>query len=318
MSTLLAEASSKHEVVQMSSQLDRNSRRSHITDVIAKRDLKRMFVEARETSVSGPLWNVFPPTEVLRSAVHRHCVRAAAAVFYHVGLKYDRLPWSLFHLLVDPVAEKAQALLDIAPCLRDAFSADYFQRYSTAEMLIGEQSFQTLSACAMLIHTNTYRTERKHSCNSRRLAHRVQAKPYGLADLMVSHMAFPGPEYLHDEDAGARGARRHTKRGVGRPGKTSKKKRRRIVSSVQQAEQPQLRRHGGGGGAWRAFQHFAHPGKFSGTSMRDLSHRYRALSAEDKAWYAEVGRLGLHVAKEEDDTEAEENDEHKFKISSKL
>ena len=107
MSTTLAEASFKHEATQMSSLIVAETRRSHITDLLARRSIKVMFVEGR---FNRSIWNVLPPTSRQRSAIFRHCVRAAGVIFHHVC---ERFPW----VLTDASEQKAAALLSLSKAI---------------------------------------------------------------------------------------------------------------------------------------------------------------------------------------------------------
>ena len=298
MNTILSEASYKHEVNQMYSLLTSGTRRSHITNVLSRRHIERMFIAARNTFLTAALWNVLAPTEVQRSNIFRHCVHAAGVIFQHVCCKYERFPWLLFRILFDGTEETAAHILQKPVSLRDEFASGFLERYCEPALLLSPEAHETLSACAALVQTNTYSTERMHSCNSRKLAQRVLAKACSLEDMMCQHMTAPGPGFI--QEAWLQKRREQTAGGGrkrrGRPTKESRKSLKRQQQGCQdQAEKPKRKGGGGGGGSWRAYQHYQNIGKLDAEGVRAMRDRYHALSPEEKAWYAEAGRLGLSV-----------------------
>ena len=79
MTLTLLEIGARHEVSQLGSFLRLGTRRSRINDVLARRNIQKMFGGAREVLCAGSFWSVLPPTEETRSSIFRQCVLASVS-----------------------------------------------------------------------------------------------------------------------------------------------------------------------------------------------------------------------------------------------
>ena len=71
----------------------------------------------------------------------------------------------------------------------EPFSARFLATYNTVQLLQSEECKQALLAAAAVIRGSTFSTERVHSQNSRKAAHRVQTAQMDVATLALHHAA---------------------------------------------------------------------------------------------------------------------------------
>eukprot|EP00971_Amphidinium_carterae_P197923 3928156-Amphidinium_carterae.1 len=227
-------------------------------------------------------WEFFPETECLRSELCKLSLRPAAVCNELIVLRCRRYPHKLFQLVgacADARDSMADAVLNTPPCLLDRFSKAFLDIYKNVEALTSAESICTLTALAHKAQLTTFSTERLHSRNLRQSRKRVETWRCPLPQLALPHIARCGNTASLTSGTDCK--------------KDNKRGRPRKVHCDE--EKPCKK---GGGGAWRAF--ISH--KFSGQKMTpNLLHmagqEYRALSADEKAYFQTVGRAGTTKGK---------------------
>eukprot|EP00971_Amphidinium_carterae_P334735 6470178-Amphidinium_carterae.2 len=277
---------------QMEAEWRTGSRQYRILRHFDGADLDEFF-QSTMAMLSSSCWKGFVETERFRSTLLRHSMRSGAVVFQLVSCRVKQAPYKLFQLLNRNtlVREQAEDLLRTPPCQRDPFTSHVFKKYRTPEELAGEEAFLFLALVARKCMCSTYTTERLHSRNLRRAKSRTMTQRIDMKDLALPHVAHAGPPFCHVLDEQMQRKSKEPEKKRGRPSK-----RKHVESEADENVASKRRR--GGGGAWRAFQQLQFQGrKFSAELIRELSEKYRALSAEERLYYEEVGRAGLNKVK---------------------
>ena len=253
--------------------------------------LPAFFQQTLEIQASSRFCQHLTTTEHLRSKILKLVMRPAALVHQLVRLRVVNMPYSLFGLLGvtgEARLALAETLLGMPKCLRDAWCRDMFAKFPTKEELCSDTAMNILAVLAKHCICTTVGTERVHSKNLRRSKGRTTHRA-DIPLLAAPHAGFAAaswvPRPLPVASASLQGQQ---KRKRGRPsndtgGDDDCKKRRRGRS--------------GGGGAWRAFCSVQLGGTpFSASTMRQLSARYAALTAEEAAYYRRLGQLGTALS----------------------
>ena len=297
MAQLLSQCSDEWEVSQMHNLLEHGFREYRLTNLVAL--LKKFYSESLKRFLDTTLWSpLLPRTELTQTQVFRFNFRAPSFVWQTAGRNSSSWPWPLFKLLTSRTQETAAALVGTfreRPCLLDEWSRCFMTKYSSIQDLLSEEVHQILAALSTILRGTTYPTERAHSKNSRHVSKRVQCVSLDGASLGLVHAGSSGFQFLRPPRP--RGSKRggaeacSSQPPAASRGGCSNKRKRDAKESC--AASHKLRRRRGGGGAWRAFLHLHGKGRrFCRASLAALQRRYRALQAEQKEAYLNMGSLG--------------------------
>ena len=220
--------------------------------------------------------------ELERSEVLRVFARPQAVLKELVQRKVQQFPFKLYDLLGDHPGETAQMVLATSECLLDSFTRDIIQRFPTAELLCGEELRLLLSVAAEMTATCTFSTELLHATNLRKVLLRAGARRPELAEVALRHASAAAHQALRL--VAFQPGELQPKRKMGRPSKRSK-----------EGGGPPEKKRRGGGGAWRCYLQQNYSGQpFTPEILKHASVAYRALDAESKQWYQELGKQGEH------------------------
>ena len=184
-------------------------------------------------------------TEECSNRIFKAFARMQASTFDFLLLRYQRYPFKLIDLLLDPrtltVTAEAEVaaveLLSAKACSLDAFALHVRTLYSTATALFTPECQVFLRVALQAVVGTTFTVETLHSVNLRRLQSRSMTHSLTVADVALTHAGSSAPSAA----------------SVFQPPPI---KRERVPPPQPQDihRKPPVQRRGGGG-AWRAFLH---------------------------------------------------------------
>ena len=223
-------------------------------------------------------WAQLPETESFRSDLCRFLMRSASVVQQLVVTTTTTFPFKLLLLLKhdDHAEARALEILSSPACSRCNFTKHFLELHNTVEKLLSPAAQETLRAIGRLGHGSTYVVERLHSTNLRRSASRAVTHRSTLHHLALHHAARAGAPMFAPQ--------------IDKP----KRKEKKVAPTENELDTglpAATQKPTGGGGAWRAFCHLHLAGrKFDNTIMRELASGHNALDAEQREYYAAIGR----------------------------
>ena len=282
MKSLTAKLSRAWEQDQLKTVLDHGTRDFRLLRLYQGLDTKTFFEDSNTVFEHRNYWDDQEQTEHFRSVLFISVYRPAAVIWQLIHRRTRLCPYKIFGLLArdtdDQLDMLARELLEGTPlCLQDSWTAGFLAKYNTVAKLRGEEAKHVLWMLGTAAFAATFSTERLHSSNLRRARSRL-THAADISHLALSHMGFAGPPWLEPQMPQSA---------------QSTRKRGRPKKKVQEEEGRAKVKRTGGGGAWRAFCHVSLGGqKFTATALKDVSRRYRALTAEQKQEYEQLGRAG--------------------------
>ena len=276
MQALLHATSQDWELSQHFNHITRQSREYRLLELHKGGLLQTFYAESSSVYLSLVAWAQFLETELFRSRLLAVFMRCAAVVFQLVEVRVKGYPYKLFSMLEPALLESTAREAEAAPkCMLDQWTRRFLDRYH-GEALRGAEPRAVLELICGLGMGTTFTTERLHSKNLLRAKLRLSKRP-DLHYLSLTHMGFSVPNSCLTSLPAPRSL---TGRRCGRPRKP-------------QEEGDGSAGSRGGGGAWRAFISVNLGGRqLSGPVSAQLSQQYKALSAEQKAYYEQLGDVG--------------------------
>ena len=211
----------------------------------------------------------------LPSSAMRRCIRtlqfrmvASALGSLHAYLRVERqsLKFQWFKILQQQSQpEELERVYQIPPCMADELSSKLLSLFPTVEDACSHecQSIAVFLGCALF--TDIAKVEARHSSNREVTFARARGWFVDMSDLNA--------KFVSRQFAARKQKRKDRKKPGPRPRKPLRKKNTR------------------GGGPWRAFIHHRYRGmKFTKELMQQISREYNNLSAEEKAFYLQVGK----------------------------
>ena len=221
-------------------------------------------------------------TLFLRHKNFKMLSRAGAYMREHISRPHELPKFQVFRLVHDPTY--AQKFLRFCKPMRDDYSDSFVSYYHDAEGASGLCSLAALFELTLMImfgKTSTVRVESLNAWFRRQCSVRCQQKVLSFVTLSVMFIKsqFRSREHLTRRRGGAQHRR---ERKVRKDNKLKTKSSR---------EPPKKRMKRGGGGTWRAFTS-SRCRAIGRACFKALAAAYKVLSAEERAPFEEMGRLG--------------------------
>ena len=291
MSSLLHSVGQDAELEELHQNMETGRRDYRVLRWLRGEELNAFFTTSLSQLHDTLLWSEFPETEAMRSSLLKVCCAPAAIAWQLIVIRVQGCPYRVLGLLEEQGAEDlANSLRALPDCQLDSFTREFLLKYDSVEMMLSQEAKELLSAMACVLQTCTYNTERVHSKNLRRARKRVSVTIPDVKHIALSHMHAAGEQCFRPS--------------VAAPNPQNPRKRGRPAKSG--TGQPQAKKRRGGGGAWRAFQHSVGGSRrFTAEPVKELARAYRALTPDELALYADVGRAGClspNLPKEESAT----------------
>ncbi len=203
--------------------------------------------------------------------------RLSCSLYQLLVWRCKKYPYALFQSLLGE--EKCRSVYQEKRCLQDELTQHLVDLCGSEQAFCSNDSISAIKALAMLVETDIGAIERQHTISRRIIVSRSSSKPVSLdllsADWLLRRSiqnTTDACSYLYfDTDAVIQKLKLRRRRNAN-PKRERKKKR-------------------GGGGAFRAYLSMESKGhKATADSWKELAHKYRQLSQEEKARYAEIGK----------------------------
>ena len=234
--------------------------------------------------VSKILWPQLnmPETEAFRATVLRFGARPSSLVWSKIQWPFQHLPWKIFTLLQRPTEALCQELLRLPACMRDHFTCQILEKYSSVALLQSDELKQVLASVACMTSLSTFHTECLHSRNLRRARKRVSVQRASLGNA--------GPGYLREVVMPAKEERAPQKRG--RPPKRPPAASQQEESSTGKGTKRDAAGKPRAAGAWKVFLQQRMTGSWTMNDMRRWQAEYNSMSQEEKHTLTYLGREG--------------------------
>ena len=234
-------------------------------------------------------WSTFPAASRLESfSVRAFCMLSSSACQCHeLVTSHEGYPWKLFRLLlgINPALE--EEILNDCHMLFDPWSLSIVDAYRDRPLKLQDPSCiaELINACHLL-RRETAQIEAGHA-SIRRALKINSVQTHGV---LFTHMSAQRTTQHVRKVAAA------TKRAAGTAGEAAcSASERKRGSGSQCVEQREQRKRTCYGGAWRAFIRTQTLGQRSSPDIAVLATKYWELSADERAHYAEMGRLGVEA-----------------------
>lgn len=205
-----------------------------------------------------------------RTLHFRMVATALGALHAYLRVEREGLRFQWFRVLLRD-HDEIQRVYQMPPCMADELSSKLLELFPTPKdaSSLECQSLAAFLACALF--TDIAKVEARHSSNREITFARARGWEVDMSEL--------NSKFVCRQFA----AKKCKKKVRGKPGPRPKKIKRKNTK---------------GGGAWRAFIHAKHRGhKFDKESMKVILQEYRSLSAEDMAYYKDIGQAATESHK---------------------